>query len=70
MKIEYDKKLDIMYIRFKEGKYAFSEELNENAIIDLDERGRILALELLDISKIFGRELLEKMLKAEEAVII
>ncbi len=69
MKIEYDKKLNIMYIRFKEGKYAFSEELNENAIIDLDEKGRILAIELLDIKKIFGRDLLEKMLKAEEAMI-
>jgi len=69
MKIEYNKKVDIMYLRFKEGKYAFSEELNENAIIDLDEKGRILAIELLDISKIFGRDLLEKMLKAEGAMI-
>ena len=69
MKIEYDKKLDIMYIRFKEGKYAFSEELNENAIIDIDENGRMLAIELLDISKVFGLELLKKMLKAEAAVI-
>ena len=69
MKVEYDKKLDIMYIRFKEGKYAFSEELNENAILDLDEKGRILAIELLDISKVFGQDLLEKMLKAEEAMI-
>jgi len=69
MKIEYDKKLDIMYIRFKEGTYAFSEELNENAIIDIDENGRMLAIELLDISKVFGLELLKKMLKAEAAVI-
>ena len=69
MKVEYDKKLDIMYIRFKKGKYAFSEELNENAVLDLDAQGRLLAIEILDISKVFGQDLLEKMLKAEEAII-
>ncbi|MEM2965253.1 MAG: DUF2283 domain-containing protein [Candidatus Bathyarchaeia archaeon] len=69
MKVEYDKDLDIMYVRLREGKYAFSEEMNENAIIDLGDDGKILAIEILDVSKILGRELLEKMLRAEAAVL-
>jgi uncharacterized protein YuzE len=68
MRVEYDKDLDIMYVRFREGKYAFSEEINENAIMDLGDDGRILALEILDVSKILGSELLEKTLTAEAAL--
>jgi len=36
-----------MYIRLREGKYAFSEEINENTVIDLDPEGRILAIEVI-----------------------
>ena len=69
MKIEYDKDLDIMYVRFRSDKYAFSEEINENTIIDFDVNGRILAIEILDISKILGQKLLEKTLVAEAATL-
>jgi len=70
MRVEYDKDLDIMYIRLKEGKYVFSEEINENAVIDLDPEGRILAIEILDVSSFLGDELLQKSLKAEAAVLM
>lgn len=60
MRVEYDKDLDIMCVRLREGKYAFSEEINENAIMDLGGDGRILAIEILGVSGILGRELLEK----------
>jgi uncharacterized protein YuzE len=49
--VEYDKDLDILYIRLN-GEYALSEEINENAIIDLDSDRRILAI---DASDFFGR---------------
>ncbi len=58
-----------MYIRLKEGQYAFSEEINGNALLDLDAEGKILAIEILDVSGFLGKELLEKTLKAEEAVL-
>lgn len=51
----------------REGKYAFSEEINENAIIDLGGDGKILAIEILDVSRILGQELLQKILAADEA---
>jgi len=69
MRVEYDKDLDIMYIRLKEGKYAFSEEINENALIDLDPEGRILAIEIHDVSAFLGEDLLQKTLKSEAAVL-
>jgi uncharacterized protein YuzE len=69
MRVEFDKDLDIMYLRLREGKYAFSEEINENVVIDLGEDGKILAIEILEASKILGRQLLEKTLAAEEAVL-
>jgi len=47
MRVEYDRDLDAMYIMLKEGRYAFSEEIDENALLDLDPEGRILAIEIV-----------------------
>ncbi len=58
-----------MYIKLKEGKYAFSEEVNENALLDIDPEGKILALEIRDVSEFLGEELLRKIVKAEQAVL-
>lgn len=69
MSVEYDRDLDIMYIRLKEGKYAFTEEINENTLLDLDRDGKILAMEIHDVSDFLGKELLGKTLKAEQAVL-
>ncbi len=69
MRVEYDKDLDIMHIKLKDGKYAFSEDINQNAIIDLDQDGRILAIEILDVSDFLGKELVEKTLRAEAAIL-
>ena len=69
MKVEYDRGLDILYMRLKKGKYAFSEEISEKAILDLDAEGRILAGEILDVSGCLGEELLQKTLKAEAAIL-
>ncbi len=69
MTVECDKDLDILYIRLKDGKYAFSEDVNKNTIIDLDVDGRILAIEILDVSDFLGKELIKKTLKAEAAVL-
>ena len=69
MRVEYDKDLDILYIRLREGKYAFSEAASDNVIVDLGPEGEILAIELMDASKVFGRELLEKTLATEAATV-
>jgi uncharacterized protein YuzE len=67
--VEYDKDLDILYIRLKAGKYALSESINKNTIVDLDPDGRILAIEILDASDFLGKDQIKKTLKAEAAVL-
>ncbi len=69
MKVEYDKDLGIIYIRLKEVKYAFTEEINDNTLLDLDAEGKILALEIHDVSSFLGEELLQKTLKGEAALL-
>lgn len=70
MTVEYDRDHDIMFIRLKQGKYAFSENINENTIIDLDSEGRILAIEILDVTDFLDKgELIDKTLKAETAML-
>lgn len=51
MRINYDEKDDAMYIRFSEEAYYESDEVREGVILDLDKKGKIIALELLDVSK-------------------
>jgi uncharacterized protein YuzE len=69
MRVEYHRDLDIMQIKLKDGKYAFSEEINKNTIMDLDSDGHILAIEILDVSDFLGKEQIEKTLKAEAAIL-
>ena len=66
VKVEYDKKADAMYIWLRKAKYDVSEELAENVIIDLDKKGRIIGIEVLDASKNMGKELVAKILQTEK----
>ena len=69
MRIEYDSKADAMYIWLRKAKYDVSEELAENVIIDLDKRGRIIGIEVLDASKNLGKELVNKILNTEKLAV-
>ncbi len=50
MKINFDKKNDVMRIKFQEGEYETSKEIDEGVIIDVDKNNRIIAIEILDVS--------------------
>jgi len=69
VRIEYDSKADAMYIWLRKTKYDVSEELAENVIIDLDKRGRIIGIEVLDASKNLGKELVNKILNTEKLAV-
>ncbi len=43
--------VDILTIQFSTDKIVNSEEIYENVIIDYNENGQIVAIEMLDISK-------------------
>ena len=56
MRINYNKQVDALYIRFSEAKYYVSEELKEGIILDLDKSGKVIGLEVLDVSDRLPRE--------------
>lgn len=51
MEISYDKQADAMYIEFRKGEFASNKKIDDFTIIDLDEQGNILGIELLSVSK-------------------
>ena len=51
MKIEYDPKADAMYIRLLAGTVAVSEEIRPGVVFDFDPAGRVLGIEMLDVSQ-------------------
>lgn len=67
-RVEYDSKSDAMYIWLRKAKYDISEELAENVIMDLDKKGRIIGIEILDVSRTLGEELTNKILGSEKVV--
>ena len=51
MEISYDKQADAMYIEFRKGEFARNKKIDDFTIIDLDNQGNILGIELLDVKK-------------------
>jgi uncharacterized protein YuzE len=51
MKISLDLKADALYIKFKDGIFFKNKKLDNDTIIDLDKKGRILGIELLNARK-------------------
>ncbi|TAK73029.1 MAG: DUF2283 domain-containing protein [Dehalococcoidia bacterium] len=56
MKLEYDRRADAIYIRLKEAEVATTRELQDNLIVDLDEHGRLVGIELLFVSDYLSPE--------------
>lgn len=51
MKITYDPKADAMNIVFQKGKYSISKEMSNGVILDLTKDGKVISIEILDVSK-------------------
>jgi len=51
MIIHYSKDADALYIRLADKRVADTDQLNEDVIIDYDEKGDVIAIEILDASK-------------------
>jgi len=66
IRVEYDSKADAMYIWLRKARYEISGELAENVILDLDKRGRIVGIEILEASKNLGKQLVNKILNTEK----
>lgn len=51
MKIEFDQQADAMYIRLRAGTVAESDEVRPGVVFDFDAEGRVLGIEMLDVSQ-------------------
>jgi uncharacterized protein YuzE len=54
MKIEYSKAADAIYVSFKENFVASSKEIEDGVVIDFDEKGQFIGIEVLDVSQRFS----------------
>lgn len=67
MKITFDKEADAVYIKFSDGKFSSNKIMDEDTILDLDERGNILGIEIINASKRVPKDFLSNV-KVENLV--
>jgi uncharacterized protein YuzE len=51
MKIEYSKDVDALYIKIRDAKIVDSIDVEKGVTIDIDEKGHIVGVEILDASE-------------------
>ena len=52
MKIYYNEKTDLLYLRFAEGKQdVINKRVTDDVVLDIGEEDRIVGIEILDASK-------------------
>ncbi|BAF34717.1 hypothetical protein APE_0275a [Aeropyrum pernix K1] len=51
IRLKYDRSSDALYIRVKESRIVDSEEIAPGIIVDYDEHGEIVGIEILGFSK-------------------
>ncbi len=56
MKARYDKVADAMYLYVKKGKIARTRKLEDRLLVDVDKKGNVLGIEMLDVSSQISRQ--------------
>lgn len=51
MKVNFDPKADALRIKFQDGEYEISKEIEEGVVIDMSKDHKIMAIEILDVSE-------------------
>lgn len=51
MKVEYDVTTDSMYISLKEGVSAESEEVTDGVVLDFDDAGKVVGIDIQHASQ-------------------
>lgn len=69
-KIYYDKKTDVLWIFVKSGPEDEHREVAPGISVELDKKGELLGIEILDASKILGSKLAERSQEAAQSAAI
>ncbi|MEO0180961.1 MAG: DUF2283 domain-containing protein [candidate division WOR-3 bacterium] len=56
MKISIDKEADALYISLTDARVSESEEVAPGVIVDYDEKGEVVAIEILKVSERLGEK--------------
>ena len=56
MRITYGKDADAMYIKLTNERFSKTKIINKNTILNLDEKGKVIGIELLFVSKRFPKD--------------
>ena len=51
MEIRFDKDADALYIQFQTGKVEETLKLRDGILIDIDKKGRLFGIEILDVTQ-------------------
>lgn len=49
MRLKYDLNVGALYIRLSDSPVARTQEINDNTLVDLDEAGRVIGIEVISI---------------------
>lgn len=61
MKISYDREVDALYIQLRDAKAKSGLDVEEGVTIDVDAKGHIIGIEILDASERLGKEQLHNV---------
>lgn len=64
VRVKYDPQVDILRLRFGDADIEESEQVEPGIIVDYDETGNIVGVELLDASHVVNRPALEASTEA------
>lgn len=54
MEINYDPKIDALYIDLSIGRYEMTKKITDAILVDMTKSGKILGIEILDASENIG----------------
>jgi len=67
MKISFDPKHDVLYLKFSEEKVADTIEVDSGILIDYGDRGQMIGIEIINVSsRIEANPLQEIVIKLQE----
>jgi|AntAceMinimDraft_18_1070375.scaffolds.fasta_scaffold21335_5 uncharacterized protein YuzE len=61
MEITFDKEADALNIEFSDKEFASNKKMDNETIVDLDEEGKIIGIEFLNVSQRTSKDFLSNL---------